>query len=1064
MNRLGCMLLLGLGLPLFGEVVSQTSISDLYFRGAIEQTGSIMLSVRDDDFADATPETPIIASIILDDGAVLGNTLVDLVNGDSRQQMPIYLAARLISSDGSSNNVPNDSVSIVRWVAGENRIWLRFQRSSSTWVRTGGGLEIAPSQDNWINLTLGQSARSSAADNQSELSNIRANTRDLDQINQDPETYAVSTNLCVDLTNSTLTSSGAESILDMAIFFFAEDAELSPGIYQSGTMIGTAVGEFRIARGFDRSCLAIAGFTDEIAEQVPDESLNRYQQKLNLNLDCSGRGNTIETNLFRGSLISLSLPVDSPFGFGDLPAFVGDWMGLAAEPFELNGKTFYKSFTYVYNGGTALLRGYDFEVTLDVAGPRDLFEQFPLVLGPNVTVTVELVNHPGEADAPPYDGIEQVRRCEPGLFPAADETLLMLLPRTNASFVAARSVFNRDYFDFVHIVGDKAYLPVPNALMVYDLTDLSSPKPIRRISLAGIGNPVIVNHDESMVLYEGIGEHTLVDLADPAGPVRGKSFRTPGRIVISNNLDFFSRTKLYLLFQTGSDPNSPIFNFAYDLSDIQNPKFLPFDPNFYRLRTMWRDDAVALRTQGLDLHRFNGQGLIDYLDTQEGSYEDVQIRDNTVYALTDNSVLELFTTETDAFVFQSAVNLGHLDPKPEVLDLEGDLLYVSSDVGLNDITTIFDISTPLTPVEVASLNRDKVTDLTSDGEKLMYTSRDDQITQLTLLEYARGNNALTEQWTRRINLEAVFWQFTSEVLLVGGGSRDVDLVRPDTGAMNLLRFDLEVTDAVTAGNNAWFLIDQSRVDLQDLTDPNNPIAVDSFPLPETAESIDIQGDILILRVIGGLRLLDAATGQVLGLIQVDPQVGEPWSPEQVAGLLAFGDSNGDTRLFDLSDPAAPQPVSTLSAQTPLAADGNLLYTGAANVFLSQSLDDPLNPDGLSYGSDFSPISAAFDGTRMALLSGKNCELAILSTLPDQQLKLDNCFQAADFQRFYDSKVNNGDFYLAIDRFESSPAEILEFKVLAICDLLLSEQAPNWPATTLQAMIDTINQNCVTLFE
>ena len=82
------------------------AINDFYYRGDHQLLGSITLTVTADDFANASPESPIFLCLELNDGAVLADTRVDQTGDDALLSRPIFLGSEMVSNGTSSIEVP----------------------------------------------------------------------------------------------------------------------------------------------------------------------------------------------------------------------------------------------------------------------------------------------------------------------------------------------------------------------------------------------------------------------------------------------------------------------------------------------------------------------------------------------------------------------------------------------------------------------------------------------------------------------------------------------------------------------------------------------------------------------------------------------------------------------------------------------------------------------------------------------------------------------------------------------------------------------------------------------
>lgn len=395
------------------DLILQSGVRDVIYNGANEMLEKQFLTVTSDDYPDASPETPYFISLYYDKGARFARTLVDLTSDDATINRPIYLAVEALGAvDG--NNVPADAVSIVRWVAGEERIWLRIQRSSRTWLLFNGEA-LPPGEDRRAGFTFGTSARQSAADHDDGLSNLPFNTRDL--AGGGIET-AVSTMICVDLSQSILATSGIEALLQSWWVIYAADAQVAPGIYQPGTPTNINVnGTFRTGRGFHfGSTLNFLDSKTLFMEQTQD-GLQKWRQKLSMELTIEDKG--INT-LYAHGIVLIDLEVMGVGGFEAEGSFAlnleGENIGLLevdpTSAVEIAGKVRYTRARLTM--GRYVTRGdWMLEAVGDIWLPEGVSERDVSLA---YTTSIRRILDP--RDVAPFDGPQQCRFCEGSVFPA----------------------------------------------------------------------------------------------------------------------------------------------------------------------------------------------------------------------------------------------------------------------------------------------------------------------------------------------------------------------------------------------------------------------------------------------------------------------------------------------------------------------------------------------------------------------------------------------------------------------------------------------------------------------
>ena len=226
-------LLIVLVLPCLAEIEHVTGIKDVYYRGDSEQIGHITVTLNSDLFAEVDADNPVFMRLRLSHHARLAQTLVEQ-GTDHEATRPIYLAMRLHTLDSGFRLIAGpETLSIVRWVEGEDEIWFRLASSSSSWIEDPGGNAIAPADHLVVSWTVGISARQSwffQANAPEGSTNLPANTYDPDQPEKES---AASTLIYTNLSESLLASSGVESLLEYDAPWFQADAEIGVGIFSA---------------------------------------------------------------------------------------------------------------------------------------------------------------------------------------------------------------------------------------------------------------------------------------------------------------------------------------------------------------------------------------------------------------------------------------------------------------------------------------------------------------------------------------------------------------------------------------------------------------------------------------------------------------------------------------------------------------------------------------------------------------------------------------------------------------------------------------------------------------
>ncbi len=403
----------------FATVIYIESINDVFFRGSHELFGPLRMSSNGNDFVDASHENPIFLAMTFDKGAVLSHTLVDLAGDDPDTNRPIFLPLVLHKSDEMPHelNAPPDTVAIVRWVAGEDTLWLRIQAASSTWVRIDSTTVGPPEPDYPVSWSIGISARLSWSSFPGQSRNLPFATRNPDVL---PDSFeqAVSTLFCCDLAHSTLETSGLDSHVNYDIIYFDRSAEVQPGEYVPGNMVDVPfAGDFSLARGKRRECKAVfEGLQRKIEPCAsPETGLSPVQNTVAIDLFCAGSGEKLWTRLHDGAYITLPVDDGSNYGFGEEISFLGEDIPegiLVADPgsaFTLEGRTLYRRVDLFWNGGTRELDHFQF--TLAATLHYSCNEEVPTDLKAGYAMVIP--SNEGVLDEPPFDGDYQAVNCTP---------------------------------------------------------------------------------------------------------------------------------------------------------------------------------------------------------------------------------------------------------------------------------------------------------------------------------------------------------------------------------------------------------------------------------------------------------------------------------------------------------------------------------------------------------------------------------------------------------------------------------------------------------------------------
>lgn len=442
-------------MPLMADIELSTSIEDLYYRGACEKAGSITMTVSENDFRGVTTAEPVYIRVTLDHQATLCQTLVNQASSNAGINDPIFLAMEVDTDSAAiSLAAPAETVSIVRWVAGESAIWLRVQADSSFWLDVNGGA-TSPTIGLEVSWTFGISARSSyyalepvAAQHKNLPFNSKDGSVGLNPSIADFEESA-STLICCNLTASNLTADGtSNSLLNFDPIAYDHEAETATvGVYRASNDTGiNFTNDFTIARGKLRQCdvtiVGKAGYATTslcIPAAGTNQNVNGFvyaSNSITFNIKCKNTGDYIQTDLVSGAYWRFSSATNTKYGFAadnDNVSFAAGYDSevTLSSAFTSHSRTLYHTADLIYDADTAVTltnRNITVDATVcmyysDGATPIDL------------AWSIVLVNHDGALDDDAnedtdidsdgdseFNNDDQYRRCPPSQFQIASGT------------------------------------------------------------------------------------------------------------------------------------------------------------------------------------------------------------------------------------------------------------------------------------------------------------------------------------------------------------------------------------------------------------------------------------------------------------------------------------------------------------------------------------------------------------------------------------------------------------------------------------------------------------------
>jgi len=370
------------------DIEVNTSIEDVDHRGRFERAGSITFTINDDDFVHASPEAPIYFRITPDHDSRLAATLVDQSQPSyARIARPIFLAMTLIDPTGDATLVAApETISIVRMVAGERAFWIRIATSSSTWIERNGET-FDPNEDYKVAFTIGIDEDQTVA----VMEEVDATDRNLPFNTSVLETQgdiidASNTAICLDLTNSSLDTTGIESLLSFDSQLYDSGVAIGNGMYdgQAGQPIISTLPVTYIGRAKRRDIsVTRPGEPRPVMRRTIDNGLQAISGTIPILLSEPEGNDVLETTAHPWSRLELTcegedygFPADAHIDFistsDSAPCLQQPGMSSLEDPFELNGVTLYRRVVLGWTGAQAPLDGLDWSTSVELVGLHGL--------------------------------------------------------------------------------------------------------------------------------------------------------------------------------------------------------------------------------------------------------------------------------------------------------------------------------------------------------------------------------------------------------------------------------------------------------------------------------------------------------------------------------------------------------------------------------------------------------------------------------------------------------------------------------------------------------------------
>lgn len=404
--------------PLFACLEYDYTIKYVYYRGTHEQAGILTFIAKSDNLSGASPANPIYIRLTMNGQVRFADTYVLQSSGNPTLASPINLPLKLEGQANVTMVAAADAVRIVRWVAGEDSIWIEVRQSSDLWLNDNGTL-TGPSQDNWVTFDLGLSARESDQSNQLGVNaNLPFATRNA-LANEGSFGDALSVLNCIDLSNSKIP---VNDFVNNDITYYLSDANQGGGIYAPASFLGCIEFpvEHPLALSKDQFCEQNEAQLQPAQILSGPAGLSRIHQSISAYQSCAEGSNNITPVWAEGSFVHLTaLAPNSGFEHNPNVNFA-TWSGVAAvrpgSAFQLNGLTLYRELDLYYLGP-------------DQANGQDLNLEVELIYAPEggsqpqLNLETVLLPFASANDGAPYNLPSQVLRCTPEPYVFASQTV-----------------------------------------------------------------------------------------------------------------------------------------------------------------------------------------------------------------------------------------------------------------------------------------------------------------------------------------------------------------------------------------------------------------------------------------------------------------------------------------------------------------------------------------------------------------------------------------------------------------------------------------------------------------
>lgn len=356
-----------------------------------------------------------------------------------------------------------------------------------------------------------------------------------------------------------------------------------------------------------------------------------------------------------------------------------------------------------------------------------------------------------------------------------------------------------------------------------------------------------------------------------------------------------------------------------------------------------------------------------------------------VFLLTsDNSgELNIFRTNPGGWTNPSLLAQEDLSGNSDAYSvyIDGQFAYIGRDKSSQDELSIYDISTPSTPVLLGSFDVDAdVNDLVVSGD-YAYLATDDNSRELDIIDVSIKTSPIrVGSYDMERDRDATSIDIDGTVVYLGreaqsGGSSGslrhefwiIDVSSPSSPArVGSLDYDDDINDIAVNGLYAYVATEKNDEELVviDISSPVSPTAVAALDISgnDDALSISVSGEMVALGREDGssdeLVLIDISSPlspALLGSAAVDADINSIALGANGRAFLATDENNEEFQIWDVSDPSAIDRMAVLN----LGDDARAIFFDGTHAHIATEGDNEYQVIGPGAGPGGYPFAATF---------------------------------------------------------------------------------------------------------